>query len=96
MQDKYALNRRRAFAVRVLALIFLALGVHRTATLALPLVAPAYMGYSFEVDEKGQRLRPDPYILLPDAARHRSSLTLAPARGSRPGWRTARCGCGCS
>jgi hypothetical protein len=79
MQDKYALNRRRAFAVRVLALIFLALGVHRTATLALPLVAPAYMGYSFEVDEKGQRLRPDPYILLPDAAR----LQVEPHPGAR-------------
>lgn len=69
MQDRYSLDQGRARAVRVLALIFLALAVHRTATLALPLVAPAYMGFKFEFDAEGQRLRPDPYILLPVAAR---------------------------
>lgn len=69
MQDRYSLDRTRARAVRVLALIFLALAVHRTASLALPLVAPAYMGFTAEFDAEGQRLRPDPYRLLPAAAR---------------------------
>jgi hypothetical protein len=55
--------------VRVLALVFLALAAHRTATLALPLVAPAYMGVMFEYEAGRAQLRPDPYVLLPVAAR---------------------------
>jgi hypothetical protein len=55
--------------VRVLALVFLALAVHRTATLALPLVAPAYMGVMFEYEAGRAQLRLDPYVLLPVAAR---------------------------
>ena len=55
--------------MRVLALVFLALAVHRTATLALPLVAPAYMGVMFEYEAGRAQLRLDPYVLLPVAAR---------------------------
>ncbi|HEX8533970.1 MAG TPA: hypothetical protein VF662_07360 [Allosphingosinicella sp.] len=55
--------------MRVLALVFLALAAHRTATLALPLVAPAYMGVMFEYEAGRAQLRPDPYVLLPVAAR---------------------------
>ncbi len=50
--------------MQALALIFLALAVHRTATLALPLTAPAYMGWSVEFDDAGVRVGADPFVLL--------------------------------
>lgn len=69
MYDSYSLTPRRAQAVRVLAVIFLALGVHRTATLALPLVAPSYMVMSLEFDTAHWRVGPDPLSILPAEAR---------------------------
>ena len=55
--------------MRVLALIFLALGVHRTVTLALPLAHPAYMGWFLEYDAGSLRIGPDPLVLLPTESR---------------------------
>lgn len=69
MQDRYSLERGRARAVRLLALVFLLLGVHRTATLALPLVAPAYMAMSFDLEDGQFTIGPDPYWLLPPELR---------------------------
>lgn len=55
--------------MQALALIFLALAVHRTATLALPLTAPAYMAWFVEYDDTGLRVGPDPFVLLTPATR---------------------------
>jgi hypothetical protein len=55
--------------MQVIALIFLALAVHRTATLALPLTAPAYMGWSLEYDGGQATVAPDPFVLLSAATR---------------------------
>lgn len=79
MQDRYSLTPFRMRAVRVLALVFLALGLHRTATLALPLVAPAYMVMSLDFDAAHWRIGPDPLSILPPEAR----LQVAPDAAAR-------------
>lgn len=79
MQDRYSLGRSKARLVRLLACVFLLLGVHRTATLALPLVAPAYMAMSLDADAEGVRIGPDPYWLLPAETRAR----IDPDRAAR-------------
>jgi hypothetical protein len=67
-------------AMQVLALIFLALAVHRTATLALPLTAPAYMGWSLEYDGGNVAVSPDPFVLL--SADTRTAVEKDPAANS--------------
>jgi putative transcriptional regulator len=66
--------------MQVLAVIFLALGVHRTATLALPLTAPAYMGWSLEYDRGEVTMAPDPFVLL--SADTRTAVEKDPAANS--------------
>ena len=65
MSDDHLIGSRRARAIRLLALIFLLLGVHRTATLALPLAGPSYMGWAAEYEEGSWRVSADPLVLLP-------------------------------
>jgi hypothetical protein len=77
MQDRYSLGRGRSRAIRALGIIFLVLAAHRTATLALPLVAPAYMGWGLALDAGSTRVHADPYILLPPPARARVEADAA-------------------
>lgn len=63
------MSRGRGRFVRILALIFLVLGVHRTLTLVLPLVAPEYMVMSLQWDANGVHFGADPYSILPAEVR---------------------------
>ena len=74
MQDRYSLAPARLRAVRLLALVFLLLALHRTATLALPLTAPAYMGMQFELGGDW-RVEPDPFVILPPERRAGAAAT---------------------
>lgn len=65
MDETYQLGTRRVRAIRLLALVFLLLGVHRTATLALPLVEPAYMGWLATYEDGTLKVAADPFVLLP-------------------------------
>lgn len=66
--DKYALSRGRRLVVRVIALIFFALGAVEIAEAPLPLVAPHLINPGWSSD---RGLFGEPEVLLPEPARFR-------------------------
>jgi len=62
------LSRRKRAAVRVIALLFFALGAIEVAEVPLPLAAPRYINWSWSAD---QGVTGQPEGLLPEAARFR-------------------------
>jgi hypothetical protein len=81
MSDRYSPAPWQRRAVRVLAIVFLALGVHRTATMVLPLAAPSFMVMEFAFGEDGIRIGAAPLELLPDD--QRAAVQADPAAQAR-------------